>query len=115
MRQALERRLLTIHSIACFEQRRVVSLAVVSDEYVETLKILSQCGEHAFFFRVLAQKELAQRKAFRSDAADTDEKRIRAAAAGKTSGFGIEKCPAFGRNSVQFGLAQYAQEIVRKF
>ena len=57
---------------------------------------LSQGEQQCPFFAVLAHEELLNLKPATLPPANTDEKRVRAAATGKACGFGVEKKPLVG-------------------
>ena len=71
--------------------------------------------QQAGLLAVIAHEELAHAKAFRRDAADADQKRARAGAAGEAGGLGVEKRPLggrrFGHRPAEIASSRSARQI----
>lgn len=100
------------HAVAGFEERLVVSLAIVGDEDVELGEVAGQGSEEAGFFAEFAHEELADAEAIGGDAADSDEEGVGAGASGESGGFGVEEGPAGGRGGWDGVAGDGPEEIV---
>src|SRR5215471_8780886 len=102
------------HAKARFEQRLIVSPAIVGDQHFELFEILVQRAQLAGFFAEIAHEKLADAKSMRRYAAHSDQERIGSRASRQSGGLGIEEAPFRGRNPSDLAIRDGIQQIGRQ-
>src|SRR5262245_38063841 len=81
------------HAEACFQERLIVRLTVVSDEDIEVRQVLGQPVQQRRLFSVIPHEELAQAESLTVYRSNANQEGISARASSQPRGFGVEERP----------------------